>query len=113
MFSLLAAQARLSLEHIEYLYSKLLGSRSLISKVTCLGPGVGGVALASAIGTYCLLSVSFNFTLTEDSVFWTAGHRGEMVANQESTTSEPAGREGFSDPKITCGAGNSPLRRRG
>lgn len=61
LFSLLAAQARLSLEHIEYLYSKRLGSRSLISKVTRWGPVGGGVllALASAFGTYCLLSVSF------------------------------------------------------
>lgn len=41
-FSLLAAQARLSLEHIEYLYGKRLESRSLISKVTCLGPCGGG-----------------------------------------------------------------------
>lgn len=73
-FSLLAARARLSLEHIEYLYSKRLGSRSLISKVTCWGP-VGGCCwhclrlLGHIVSLVCPL-----FTLTENSVFWSARH---------------------------------------
>lgn len=58
---LLAAQARLSLEHIEYLYSKRLGSRSLISKVTCWGPVCvcgpeGGCAGGTGFGSWDVLS---------------------------------------------------------
>lgn len=47
-FSLPAARARLSLVHIEYLYSKRLGSRSLISKVTCWASAGSAGALSLA-----------------------------------------------------------------
>lgn len=60
--SLPAARARLSLVHIEYLYSRWLGSRSLISKVTCrslrggcwcAGVGLGWSHMGHIVSSVC------------------------------------------------------------